>query len=293
MSSYRRLLETAAAHANRIPTVAVGGRAGFIASHARWLVDDVGTGHDHGDDDPGSRFCRLVADRWDDIRDGAGAELLRGEHLWEPLMCEWPMGAYAELTVGVLRNLVALEDVDVFEVGSGVGNLARLVAGEAKSWVRSDVDETIPARLQLPGTVERYDADEAGVPGRADVVVAVNAVHCAHYPLRAVRNMANMLRPGGVLVLGEGAPATTETGMPWAMTWTFGLLDGWWDVGGFLPRKSWVWAMRAAGLDVHTVPIVDDGHDVGGVVVGVRRGAPAVVPCWPVDTTGDAPPARR
>ncbi|MCP2251336.1 amino acid adenylation domain-containing protein [Prauserella aidingensis] len=71
--------------------------------------------------------------------------------------------------------------------------------------------------------VERADAGtQLGDGGRFDVLIASNVLHATKDLRRVVANLAEALRPGGLLVVNE---VTRKSAL---LTLTFGLLDGWW-----------------------------------------------------------------
>ena len=56
------------------------------------------------------------------------------------------------------------------------------------------------------------------------------------------------------MVLGEGRPHTDDRWTPWALNPFFGLFRGWWDIGGFVPRESWLAAFKQAGFSRPVTP---------------------------------------
>jgi hypothetical protein len=99
----------------------------------------------------------------------------------------------------------------------------------------------------------------------------VNALHCAKDKVVSLRHLFDMMRPGGVLVLGEGRPYTDQTGTPWALNLFFGLFRGWWDIGGFVAREDWFATLREAGFSQPGFAARRAGaHDLGGIIWAVR-----------------------
>ncbi|MES2946432.1 MAG: SDR family NAD(P)-dependent oxidoreductase, partial [Pseudomonadota bacterium] len=143
-------------------------------------------------------------------------------------LAEWMRSAFAAVAAG-------LKSPRVLEIGAGTGGTtAHLLpllppGGE---YLFSDV-----SRAFLERATERFGAtpgfatalvDIEAVQGGQDiasgndVVIAVNVLHATrdlHATLSAVRSL---LRPGGLLLLGE------ITGAPGWLDLVFGLLEGWW-----------------------------------------------------------------
>lgn len=178
--------------------------------------------------------------------------------LWYRLMHEWPMSTYAETLVDELPDSTGA----TLEVGAGVGNTTRHLAPRATWLVATDLNVKLVARHRddwaAPVTeVARHDIDQpapAAWGGRFDTIVATNVLHCSKDPVRAVGNLVLMLAPGGRLIVAEGRPHD-QHGRPWWGTWPFGVLDGWWNRGGFIE-----------GWDRLLNHIADVDH--GGVHVG-------------------------
>jgi hypothetical protein len=119
----------------------------------------------------------------------------------------------------------------------------------------------------MAGTVERYDFNEPGNWRDRDTIFAVNALHCARDKVATLGYLREMLREGGALVLGEGRPYTDAGRTPWALNAFFGLFRGWWDIGGFVSRESWLAALREAGFTKIGFAVRRAGaHDLGGVI---------------------------
>ena len=105
---------------------------------------------------------------------------------------------------------------------------------------------------------------------QADVVTATNVLHCVADPASAVAHMASAARPGGWVVIGEGAPEPSA-GVPWALNLLFGPFAGWFDRGGFRPADTWAAALDEAGLEsVADHPWHGRELCFGGVWIGRR-----------------------
>jgi len=100
---------------------------------------------------------------------------------------------------------------DVLEVGSGVGNLSRLILADAARAVLSDVDPHYLAvlRRELASddrvVVASYDLDQPPpaviAARRFDAVVAVNVVEHIEDDALLVQRLAGLLKPGGRLLV--------------------------------------------------------------------------------------------
>jgi SAM-dependent methyltransferase len=111
----------------------------------------------------------------------------------------------------VLDLAGALEGRDVLDVGCGDGAYA-LAAARAGARV-SGLDRSAAAvdaaraRAEAEGLVVDLQVGDAGAlpfpAARFDVVLAVTVLCFVEKPAQAVAEMARVLRPGGVLVLGE------------------------------------------------------------------------------------------
>jgi long-chain acyl-CoA synthetase len=225
-----------------------------------------------------------------DADDGNG--LMRAHPgLWRRLMTEWPMGSYAALMSDVLETEGLLRG-RVLEVGSGVGNTTALIADRVDGdFVWSDGSPELVRRGRWPGRGVVYDFDHPPPPGLGGftTILATNALHCAADKARTLGWLRSMLADGGTLVLAEGANPTTAQGRPWALDFLFCAFSGWWDRGGFLTRWQWLSLLSAAGFErLGFTALRARGHDLGGVVWGVR-GAP---PATGAAATPDAAAAR-
>ncbi|HTZ45766.1 MAG TPA: class I SAM-dependent methyltransferase, partial [Jatrophihabitans sp.] len=228
------------------------------------------------DRSPAHDALDLLVAHWAEFAAGAltGEELIKRQpRLWTRLMTEWPMGDYARLAADVVRAR-RLPGAPVLELGTGVGNTTRLLADElGEQLVWSDRSAALVARGGWPGRglVLDFDAELPPEVGRPGTVFACNALHCSAAPAAALRRLAAALRPGGVLVLGEGATPTHPDGIPWALDYLFCMFDGWWDRSGFRPRSEWLRLISDAGFVRPGYAALRYGrHDCGGVLWAYR-----------------------
>jgi long-chain acyl-CoA synthetase len=211
---------------------------------------------------------------WPDIaaRRIEGEQVFSGEPaLWKRAMTEWPMGGFARLAADFMieHDLLAGH---VVELGAGVGSCSAMLASHVTDkFIRTDLQPFLLKRQKIAGSVERYDFNEPGRWQDLDTVFSVNALHCAKDKSATLRHLFEMLRVGGVLVLGEGAPYTDDRPTPWALNPFFGLFRGWWDIGGFVPRERWLQAFKATGFSKAGYAVRRAGrHDLGGLIWAVK-----------------------
>jgi SAM-dependent methyltransferase len=216
---------------------------------------------------------RLLA-VWPDI----AAHRIEGEQvfsgdpgLWKRAMTEWPMGGFARMAADFMIEHDLLGG-KVLELGAGVGSCSALVASHVTDqFVRTDLQPFLLRRQKIAGTVERDDFNEKGRWRNLDTIFSVNALHCAKDKVATLRHLFEMLRAGGIVVLGEGRPHTDDGGTPWALNPFFGLFRGWWDIGGFVPREGWLAAFKQAGFSGAGYAVRRAGdHDLGGAVWAVK-----------------------
>ncbi|SEU35746.1 AMP-binding protein [Stigmatella erecta] len=222
---------------------------------------------------PAVKFLHAIEQQWEGLASGEASveDVMRGlKGQWTPFMTEWPMGSYAQMAARFLIEGNHLSG-RVLEVGAGVGNTTRLILEHVNdAYIRTDLKVELLKRLKAPGTVEAYNFDQPSPHRGLDTVFGVNAVHCAEDKLRAVGHLYEMLKPGGLLLLGEGAPTTVGT-LPWSLNAAFGLFDGWWDRGGFLGRAFWIHAFETSGFSAWGYSILRAGrHDMGGLVWALK-----------------------
>ncbi len=117
-----------------------------------------------------------------------------------PRLNEW---LYSKLAAGVRG--------DVLEIGSGIGNLSRLIARTADRLMLSDVEphylEALRRTFAGDPRVEiaRYDLDEAPpapiASRRFDAIVAVNVIEHIKDDAVLVQRLSALLKPGGKLLV--------------------------------------------------------------------------------------------
>jgi 2-polyprenyl-3-methyl-5-hydroxy-6-metoxy-1,4-benzoquinol methylase len=152
-----------------------------------------------------------------------------------------------EWVYGKLRHGI---EGDVLEIGSGTGNLSRLILGDARRLVLTDVEprylDTLQRDLAIRDHVEVVSWNLTEPPpailsggGRQfDTVVAVNVIEHLRDDSGAVRALAGLLKPGGSLLMYVPA-----------CSWAFGSLDVALGHHRRYTRTSLRALLREAGLD--------------------------------------------
>jgi SAM-dependent methyltransferase len=138
----------------------------------------------------------------------------------------------------------------VLELGSGIGNISRLLAKDARELVVTDVEDDYLARLRSEFApfshvrVERYDLEAPPPPaiaeGGFDAIISLNVLEHVLDDRRAIRELASLLAPGGWLL----------TYVP-ACALAFGTIDEALGHHRRYDRASFAERMREAGLRVH------------------------------------------
>lgn len=186
-----------------------------------------------------------------------------GSENWVNLMCEYPMGEYPKMVLKFLESKGLLAK-RILEVGAGIGNFTRLVKNRVTgSYLRTDIRKKfLTGEFGFPEC--QIDISQP-IAGEYDCIVGVNVFHCADPA--ALTNSYSALASKGFLVMGEGNPCPTDTQDVWAMDLKCGLIDGWWDAGGFRDRETWTKQLRDAGFRNLGFSVLREGkYDLGGLI---------------------------
>ncbi|WP_158929663.1 type I polyketide synthase [Acidisphaera sp. S103] len=169
-----------------------------------------------------------------------------------------------------------------FGAGTGATTAALLPALPGCEYVFTDVSArfTASAASRFAGlrtAVVDLDRDVGPVDGqRFDLAVAANVLHALRDLPGALRRIAGMLRPDGMLLLLEGSAPRGWVNL------TFGLLDGWRrHLEGPAPREetlldaaAWDRVLREAGFEPAVLPSPDIGLFPQTLVLARRQVAP-------------------
>jgi yersiniabactin nonribosomal peptide/polyketide synthase len=243
------------------------------------------------------RCHRYAVDFLTGRRTGVSVVFEHGDvRLWERLhTVDRVMSIYADLVPPTLQTIVR-PGMRLLEVGGGVGAALRRCLPmlerlgyehytftdvgqsfvQAAQRVYSGNERISFARLNLDLPLRFQDAPSQGF----DVIIAVNVLHVVRALSFSLRELHNMLRPLGYLLIAEGSPP--DRSRRWRLDIVFAFLRGWWDVSleppwrqspGFLWPSQWKGAVMAAGYDpVHALPGEEwfRGPCRGGVVLAQR-----------------------
>ncbi len=183
---------------------------------------------------------------------------------------------------GVAAARAARVGAHVLEVGGGGGSAAEAVLAELTTAGRSPAryvfTELQPAFLRrgartargaVPPGCElatlRFDINldpvEQGLEhGAFDLVFGVNTLHLARDPLTTLTHLRRLLRPGGVLVVGEllrpGPDAPVHLELPFTLLQEYRNtppIEGIRSRPGFMGTRGWITALEAVGFSGITV----------------------------------------
>jgi SAM-dependent methyltransferase len=226
----------------------------------------------------------LLEEHLEEFVSGArsAADIIRqgGGKLWEAFQARDTICAvYGH---GVAQALgPRLAGKQVLELGAGTGGTTRRLAPylrDCERFVVTDIRQGFLDRLvaELDGVpvetaILDIDAPDDSI-GHFDAIFATNCLHVAKDIPAAMVWLRSRLRPGGVLVLGEGSHYSDD--MPSPVSLVLSLFDGWWNAPrtdwgrqpGFLLEEQWLDAFEAAGFDATAADTWADGYRrFGGV----------------------------
>lgn len=224
---------------------------------------------------PAYTLITSIVEHWEKLARGkiSGEDLIKmHKGLWMQLMNDWPMGEYAQFAAGFLKENALLTG-DILEVGAGVGNVSRLVYQDVDgNYTRTDLHDALLNKYSYSALQESYDFNYPGRWKNLDTIFGVNALHCATNKEIAIFNLFDMLKEGGYLVIAEGSPVTIEKYQtPWALNYSFGLFQGWYDIGGFIKREAWMSYFKEVGFrSFGALKLRSGRHDLGGIIWGKK-----------------------
>jgi polyketide synthase PksN len=215
---------------------------------------------------------------------------------WERLHTEdRVMSIYADLVPPALEA-IAVRRMRILEVGSGVGAVLRRCAlslqqFDVKEYWFTDLGRSFVQRAQRNYADVSWlrfadiDIDKPlqsqDLPADSfDVVIGVNVLHAAKRLRASLREIHNVLKPNGYLILAEGSPPNDLR--RWRLDVVFAFLRGWWDIvlepirprAGFLTPSEWGRALRTCNFDpIYILPGEQwfSGPCRGGVLVAGKQ----------------------
>lgn len=195
---------------------------------------------------------------------GAGADLL-DQFYGDGLFSSTWLAAIASAVAEAARHLPEGRGLRILEIGAGTGGMASqllpLIERDIHSYVFSDVSAGFfpGAKQKLAAFPEVeykiFDLEKSGVEqdfeaGSFDLILGSNVVHAVSDVRSALRNIHDLLTPGGTLMFVDVA-----TPHLW-LNAVFGLTSGWWrftdrDLRAdhpLLPREKWEKVLQEAGF---------------------------------------------
>jgi acyl transferase domain-containing protein/NADPH:quinone reductase-like Zn-dependent oxidoreductase/NAD(P)-dependent dehydrogenase (short-subunit alcohol dehydrogenase family)/SAM-dependent methyltransferase/acyl carrier protein len=195
---------------------------------------------------------------------GIGTDLLEQFYGDGLFTSQW-LGAIAAALDATARRLPEGRGLRILEIGAGTGGLASqalpLLERGLHSYIFSDVSAAFfsAAQQKLAAFPEVefkiFDLEKPGVAQELeaasfDVIVGTNVVHAVSDVRTALRNLHDLLAPGGSLIFMD-----TATPQLWTET-VFGLTSGWWRFTDrdlrpeqpLLERAQWEMVLRETGF---------------------------------------------
>jgi acyl transferase domain-containing protein/NADPH:quinone reductase-like Zn-dependent oxidoreductase/acyl carrier protein len=219
---------------------------------------------------------------------GAGAELLDQFYGDGLLTSHW----LAAITAAVQEAAGSLPEgrgLRILEVGAGTGGLSARVLPVLERGLHSYTFTDVSAAF-FPGAhqklanfpevetkifdLEKPAAEQGFEPGSFDFIIGTNVLHAVADIRAALRNLYELLPPGGSLVFMDVASPQL-----WIET-VFGLTSGWWrfndrdlrPVHPLLGRSQWETALRETGFsETASLPGLMGRHGEGQIGVLARK----------------------
>ncbi len=217
-----------------------------------------------------------------------GGSLAVTEQIYADSPCARVYNGLVQAAVkAVVAPWPANQRLRVLEIGAGTGATTAAVLpvlpAERTDYLFTDISSLFIARARekfaacpfLSTRLLDIEADPVAqglAPQQFDLLLAANVLHATADLRRTLQHVAQLLAPGGLLLMLEGT-----TRQRW-VDLTFGLTEGWWKFRDhdlrpaypLLSAEGWTTLLRDAGFrDPATVPAAGDGtaHDGSQVVV--------------------------
>ena len=219
---------------------------------------------------------------------GAGAELLDQFYGDGLLTSHWLAAITAAVQEGA-RVLPEGRGLRILEVGAGTGGLSAQVLPALERGIHSYTFTDVSAAF-FPGAhqklsefpevetkifdLEKPASEQGFEPGSFDFVIGTNVLHAVADVRAALRNLHDLLAPGGSLVFMDVA-----TPQLWTEA-VFGLTSGWWrftdrdlrPVHPLLGRSQWETLLRESGFsETASIPGLMGPYGEGQIAIFARK----------------------
>ena len=236
---------------------------------------------------------------------GIGTDLLEQFYGDGLFTSQW-LGAIAAALDAAARRLPEGRGLRILEIGAGTGGLASqalpLLERGLHSYIFSDVSAAFfsAAQQKLAAFPEVefkiFDLEKPGVAQELeaasfDFIIGTNVVHAVSDVRAALRNLHDLLAPGGSLIFMD-----TATPQLWTET-VFGLTSGWWRFTDrdlrpeqpLLERAQWEMVLRETGFsETMSLPgLIGPTGGEGQIGLLARKAGQEIAA--PVETAVEAP----
>ncbi|KAI9695823.1 MAG: Type I Iterative PKS [Bogoriella megaspora] len=186
--------------------------------------------------------------------------------------------ASASWIIGMLKQIVdRFPHMDIMEIGAGAGEgvtqrFPRGIGHTFASYTYANISNSIqkdgtaffsqpsdpkPVRILDP---ELDPSSQGYVKGSYHLIIAFWVVHATRDSESALRNLRRLLKPGGYLIISEGA--YNDSGGDGGLQFIFGTLPGWWlsidqgrTLSPYLSPVEWDRLLRTTGFSgIDTAP---------------------------------------
>jgi acyl transferase domain-containing protein/acyl carrier protein/SAM-dependent methyltransferase len=176
----------------------------------------------------------------------------------------------SESVANGIGKLQTSDKIRILEIGAGTGGTSRFLFEELKAYqhrleyIYTDVSQsfllhaeqnfkhTAPYLKTQLFNIEKSAEQQGFEPGSFDILIGANVIHATKNIASALKNIKQVLKKDGVLILNELAKTELFS------TLTFGLLDGWWNYNDEelrlegspgLSAKNWEIVFQELGFD--------------------------------------------